>query len=634
VTSAITAQYMEVNYIDVKFYETSGFGIKGSDFNAGVPAICPPSDVLLLSGVGLSGTSWASFQGDVLVNNNLAVSGAIHTTGSISIIGCLSSDCIAPLTPNSLINMSSAYSPLLVTPLLSANNLTITGGISAKNLTITGCISTDCITSNTPNTLVNINSATGPYMGFNILSSNYLKSTNLNIDEIQTLNESNINLNSDVHITGTYAITGYDAYFTNIFGTNFYGITSSNILITVREGWRTPVINYYVPNFTQYKAILDQNTNYPTLSTDMLVIVNISANDYRSYGEFEAVVAGNKVAGIKIGNFGTLPNSNVEHALSAGLWIDNEQSMTFIAPSGSSWQVNTLSGYYDPLDLAASTEVSIAVYQQDLRVIDFAGDTMTIGNLVLQQCLSTDCINPYTSNGTIGVGGNLDMNGFSVVNVSSINFTNPTIVNTNSAAWQSSYTTVNTNSADWIGGNSAYTTVNANSATWTAGTISRFYPKLQLSGLPLYNALYDGSITTSPSALSAIYDNNLNTDWGVLDASTQGCAYAWDLGEIIQGEMYIKFDMKRVGANGPVLTLNDGDDIGSLTFKTSSINTIYTEQYYTSHTSFTVPRTGTRPFRSRYVGFSADSNAATQFQLKVYDFSVYGTRLSEVSAGR
>jgi hypothetical protein len=45
---------------------------------------------------------------------------------------------------------------------------------------------------------------------------------------------------------------------------------------------------------------------------------------------------------------------------------------------------------------------------------------------------------------------------------------NYSTVNSNSASWVSDRTTVNTNSASWIGGNSAYTTVNSNSASWVS----------------------------------------------------------------------------------------------------------------------------------------------------------------------
>ena len=220
----------------------------------------------------------------------------------------------------------------------------------------------------------------------------------------------------------------------------------------------------------------------------------------------------------------------------------------------------------------------------------------------------------------------------------------------NSNNWQSTYTTTNSNSANWgtggntytiVNGNSAiwestYTTVLNNSAAWVSGSNSGsgLYPKLQLSGLPLINSLYDGSITTSPSALSAIYDNDLNTDWGVLDASTSRYAYIWDLGEEIQGEMYLRFDLRRLGAAGIETRLTDGNDLASL--QNGSSGNVTAGYDYTKNDSVVwsyVPKTITKQFRSRYIGFNIGANSQSQGQTKIYDFSVYGLPVSAVSAG-
>jgi hypothetical protein len=510
VTDTLTAENMLVHFIDVVISETSGFAIKGEDFSQVVPTQCPINDVLLLSGVGLSGTSWASFQGDIQTSRNLVVSGVITASAII-------------LPDGNSNGWNTSYTTV------NSNSATWVSGYTSLNNLSAGWASTQ--------STVNANSADwSAGSDVSTLSSSWQSSY------------TTVNTNSALWSSYSQAsISALEAALSGLQGASI-GSLGTQILSATYDTWELVVL----PTFVWAYAT---NVYTSNVNSDLKLMV---ADD------------------------GSGTNSillNYGRAYTAGASEIYAFNVQGLVPPNKYWKVT-------------------------------ANDTPS-------------AINIFTT--TLSGGG---------------------VSQLSAGYWNSAYTTVQTQSASWIGGGgsdvsllsgnwqSTYTTVNTNSATWTAGASGNgFYPKLQLSALPLYNALYSGSITTSPSALSAIYDNNLNTDWGVLDASTQNYAYAWDLGEIYQGEIYLKFDIRRIGAQGPIVSLNDGDDIGTLIGKTSSIQTTYVEQYATSNTGFTIPRTITRPFRSRYVGFSTGANSDYQFQLKVYDISVYGSRLSEVSAG-
>lgn len=65
--------------IDMSITEVSGLIINGSDYNPNVPIIFDPltQQGLTLSGIGLTGTSWGSFGGDLQVGGNINTIGAI-----------------------------------------------------------------------------------------------------------------------------------------------------------------------------------------------------------------------------------------------------------------------------------------------------------------------------------------------------------------------------------------------------------------------------------------------------------------------------------------------------------------------------------------------------------------------------
>lgn len=112
-TPLLTADDVLVNRINISSYELNGFMISGHDYNIEIPIPPFPFDEkLLLQGVQLSGSGWASFLGSVYTNNNLyvaetafinnisahhitaddgmVISGGIDIFGDVDIIGNLS----------------------------------------------------------------------------------------------------------------------------------------------------------------------------------------------------------------------------------------------------------------------------------------------------------------------------------------------------------------------------------------------------------------------------------------------------------------------------------------------------------------------------------------------------------------
>lgn len=341
VTSTLTAENIVVHYIDVVYSELSGFAVNGTDYSQTVPAITPTTNIVLLSGIGLSSTSWAAIGGDLLVRDGLTALDQAHFGNGLEIVGCLSTDCITNQTPNTIVSMPSASFPYLTTQELFTNKETI-----GDTLEIDGTLYTNTIESN---------------------------------------GGSVVEFNSNINLTNGYGMSAQNVHVTDIFGTNYHGLTTNNLQIFVSQGWKPAVQKYKYPTFTTWKDIIYDDVMFASevspLSADVLVVVNVSALDARSYGELEGTVNGVKVAGTRIGNIGVLPNANVEHALSAGLWIDNEQTFTFLAPSGQSWSINTLSGYYDSVDTAANIQIVISLFEQNQRVLSFAGDDFSINTL-------------------------------------------------------------------------------------------------------------------------------------------------------------------------------------------------------------------------------------------------------------
>ena len=95
ISTQISATSAVFDIIDVIMSEVSGFNIVGNSDVLTVPdTVTPGYDLLLLSGVGLTGTNWASFVGDIKCRN-------------FATIGCISADCIDSYTQNTPISVWS-----------------------------------------------------------------------------------------------------------------------------------------------------------------------------------------------------------------------------------------------------------------------------------------------------------------------------------------------------------------------------------------------------------------------------------------------------------------------------------------------------------------------------------------------
>jgi hypothetical protein len=118
ITNALTANSVFVTNLyaassvvtvtDMSITELSGFSVKGSDFNTDIPVSFDPDthQGVMLHGVGVSGTSWASFYGDLRAGTNLYVLGSADIVG-LSIMGEVSSNSLSSV--NAVIDSLSAY---------------------------------------------------------------------------------------------------------------------------------------------------------------------------------------------------------------------------------------------------------------------------------------------------------------------------------------------------------------------------------------------------------------------------------------------------------------------------------------------------------------------------------------------
>lgn len=349
VTNTLTADTIEVNYIDIKYYETSGFMISGNDYRKEVPAVWTLYDTLTLNGIGLSTTSWANIGGDLYVGGDInvsAVSVDVLSGGELYATGCVHTDCIRAFSADEI----TIHDNILM------NNTDISG----RDIYLDGCLYTDCIHANTGD--------------------------RINIRDHIDMNNNNI-YNTNIVQSNTVSAV-------NIYATNYFGLTTDNLSVTVNEGWKrldvantfSDTINTFITN---HAVILERSDFVFSAESDNLITVRVGSLDYTSYGEIEGVLFDGAteytVALVRVGNIGLLPHANVDHALQDGLFIDNEQTFTFIAPSGQNWAIRSLSGYGD-------VDVNVSVLESNSRAFSFAGDTLTMDNLVAQN-ISSSCGN-------------------------------------------------------------------------------------------------------------------------------------------------------------------------------------------------------------------------------------------------
>ena len=224
---------------------------------------------------------------------------------------------------------------------LSSNSWAVFGGdvllrngltaasLDVGSIEITGCLATDCIVANT-GTVINFNSD----VQFGNAYATYLSAATIRAD--------------------TYE--------------NLPAPTSNNLIINYNQGWDTPTLvsPSWVPTIGSVYDTLST-----AISTDRMITVSIRAEDYRSYGEIFAYVDGFLVAQSKIGNIGLIPNSNVDHALSANMFIDAVLPMTFMVPASSEWYLSA-ANVYAPLITA-----DIVIFTEQRAWVEVVGDLVT-----------------------------------------------------------------------------------------------------------------------------------------------------------------------------------------------------------------------------------------------------------------
>jgi cytoskeletal protein CcmA (bactofilin family) len=143
-TPFLTADDVLVNVINISSYELNGFTISGNDFNLEIPpAPYPFTEGLLLSGVQLSGTGWASFHGSIYTEKNLYVAdtayinnisahnitadGGMVISGGVDIFGNVNIDGNLNVTED-----ASAHN------LIATNNLYVSGDAYIHTIHLSG----------------------------------------------------------------------------------------------------------------------------------------------------------------------------------------------------------------------------------------------------------------------------------------------------------------------------------------------------------------------------------------------------------------------------------------------------------------------------------------------------------------
>jgi len=151
-TTTLHAATAFIEVTDMTISELSGFTVLGPDYNLSVPTTIDPNTepLVLLNGVGVSGTSWASFYGDMEIGRNVDVGGTLSLNGDLD------------MNWHSITNVASASigfqggasigsnGTTIVLSSLSASagtftdGLTVSGGLSANgDINFTGMTTVD-----------------------------------------------------------------------------------------------------------------------------------------------------------------------------------------------------------------------------------------------------------------------------------------------------------------------------------------------------------------------------------------------------------------------------------------------------------------------------------------------------------
>ncbi len=236
--NSLTAVSAIVFYQDIIVSELSGFWVRGLDDSLGIPSVIDPGQGnVTMDRIGVSGNRWGTFDGDLQTRNDLYVSGIVHA-GAITLVGCLTTDCIYSKTGNGITihdgvssNKWGTFDGDLETrgdlyvsgiataqdDLITKNDLYVSGTIyGEEGLSLVGCLTTDCIHSKTGNGIdiydnVNMN-------GYSISG---IGNDSLSFDsgmKISTSNTDNIWIGKDIHGSLDNSI---------IIGTNVIASTNS-----------------------------------------------------------------------------------------------------------------------------------------------------------------------------------------------------------------------------------------------------------------------------------------------------------------------------------------------------------------------------------------------------------------------
>lgn len=329
--SNLTALSATIHQLDLNYSELSGFMVIGEDYSLSIPSyiLIPGYNNLLLNGIGISGTSWASFGGDLKTNRDLYVT----RTGDFSTV--------------------------------NTDNLTVTepvGNLDVVDLTVTDLRGNPDI-----NCYDNIN-----------------------------LNNNNINNANIIN--------------TNVISANTYLGLSSNFTFNIKDKWTELSYNQPLGD----SSTIASNTSstlviVPSGDNELFVTVTVEALSSTSYGEIFGIVVDNlnqeKVVGLaRVGNLGLLPDSDVEHAHNVGMIIDAGQSFSFFV-------LDNYNYYLSARDIARPIDVWCRTLQRQDITYSLSDATLNLNGLSLSDCLSTDCIKPYTPDGTISMHGNVSTSG-------------------------------------------------------------------------------------------------------------------------------------------------------------------------------------------------------------------------------
>jgi len=219
----------------------------------------------------------------------------------------------------------------------------------------------------------------GGSLSANIAHLTELSSTTLNVDKL---------VPHGTHISATSMMVDY------ISVGRLEGFTTNNVQVKVQEGWDAIETNVCTPRFTAYNDTIYPTTTITDFTTavEHLVVINVSAAGYESYGEFEVYSIKNstdtKLGGLKIGNLGLVSNYALEHSEKPGLMINNEQTVSLVVPASCAFKITSLSGFYEAAS-DSNIRISTTVFQRKYADIFFENEEFTISKLTINGPLTS-----------------------------------------------------------------------------------------------------------------------------------------------------------------------------------------------------------------------------------------------------